>query len=37
MTLSELTRVFKMSVPGIGYAVERREKLVRDDDLKLVI
>lgn len=37
MTLSELANVFKMSVAGIGYAVERGEKLVRAGNLKLVI
>ena len=37
MTLSELARVFKMSVAGIGYAVERGEKLVQDDGFELVI
>jgi len=33
VTLSELASVFKMSVPGMGYAAERGEKLVRSDIL----
>ncbi len=37
MTLSELARVFKMSVAGTGYAVERGEELVRGDGFELVI
>ncbi len=36
MSLSELASVFKMSVPGIGYAVERGEKLVRSAHFELV-
>jgi len=35
--LSELASFFKMSAPGIGYAVERGEKMVRSDGFKLVI
>ncbi len=37
MSLSELASIFKMSAPGIGYAVERGEKMVRSDGFKLVI
>jgi len=37
MTLTELARTFKMSVPGIGYAVVRGEKLAQDRGLRLDI
>ncbi|MEA3544636.1 MAG: transposase, partial [Thermodesulfobacteriota bacterium] len=37
MSLSELARIFKMSVPGIGYAVVRGEAIVKDNDFNLVI
>jgi len=37
MSLSKLAGIFKMSVPGIGYAVERGEKLARIDGFKLVV
>ncbi|NOQ47296.1 MAG: transposase [Desulfobulbaceae bacterium] len=35
MSLSELARAFEMSVPGIGYAVERGKKLARSNKFKL--
>jgi len=35
-SLSELARAFAMSVPGIGYAVERGEKLARNNSFKLI-
>ena len=35
MSLSELASSFEMSVPGIGYAVARGEKLARSNKLKL--
>jgi len=37
ISLSELARTFKMSVPGIGYAVVRGEKIAKDNNLSLVI
>lgn len=37
LSLSELARTFKMSVPGIVYAVVRGERIVKDKDLKLII
>jgi chromosomal replication initiation ATPase DnaA len=37
MSLSELARAFKMSVPGIGYAVARGERIAKDKNLSLVI
>jgi REP element-mobilizing transposase RayT len=36
MSLSELSRTFKMSVPGIGYAVVRGEKIAKDNNFSLV-
>lgn len=36
-SLSELARTFKLSVPGIGYAVARGEKIAKDKNLSLVI
>ncbi len=35
VSLSELANSFEMSVPGIGYAVARGEKLARSNKLKL--
>ena len=35
MSLSSLAHTFKMSVPGIGYAVERGEKIARSNNLSL--
>lgn len=35
MSLSDLARVFEMSVPGIGYAVERGEKFARSNKFSL--
>lgn len=37
LSLSELARTFKMSVPGIGYAVARGEKIAKDKNLRLVV
>lgn len=37
MSLSELARVFSMSVPGIGYAVARGEQIAKDKNLSLDI
>ena len=37
LPLSELVYLFGMSTPGISYAVKRGEKLVRDNDFKLII
>ncbi|MCF6177771.1 MAG: transposase [Geopsychrobacter sp.] len=37
ISLSELARTFKMSAPGIGYAVVRGEKIAKDNNLRLVI
>jgi len=37
LSLSELARTFRMSVPGIGYAVVRGERIVKDRDLELLI
>lgn len=37
LSLSELARTFKMSVPGIGYAVTRGEKIAKDRNLSLLI
>ncbi|MFU8798353.1 MAG: transposase, partial [Gammaproteobacteria bacterium] len=37
ISLSELARTFKMSVPGIGYAVVRGERIAKDRNLSLDI
>ena len=37
VSLSELARTFKMSAPGVGYAVVRGERITRDRNLSLVI
>jgi REP element-mobilizing transposase RayT len=37
LSLSELARTFQMSVPGIGYAVVRGERIAKDKNLSLVI
>ncbi|MDA3903792.1 MAG: transposase [Desulfuromusa sp.] len=37
ISLSELARTFKMSAPGIGYAVVRGEKIAKDKKISLVI
>jgi chromosomal replication initiation ATPase DnaA len=37
LSLSELARTFKMSVPGIGYAVARGERIAKHKNLSLVV
>ena len=37
LSLSEMARTFNMSVPGIGYAVARGERIAKDKNLNLVI
>ncbi|MCF6266596.1 MAG: hypothetical protein L3J57_08635 [Desulfuromusa sp.] len=37
ISLSELARTYKMSVPGIGYAVVRGEEIAKNNNLSLVI
>lgn len=37
MSLSELARTFNMTVPGIGYAVTRGERIAKNKNLSLVI
>ena len=36
MSLSDLARAFEMSVPGVGYSVERGEKLALRNDFRLI-
>jgi hypothetical protein len=32
-----MARIFRMRVPGLGYAVVRGEKIVKKKDLKLLV
>ena len=36
MPLADLAREFEMSVPGIGYAVERGEVIAHDNKYQLI-
>jgi hypothetical protein len=36
MSLTDLDRHLGSSVPGVGYAVERREAIARDNNYQLV-
>ena len=36
MSLADLGRAFEMSIPGIGYAVEKGETLAHDNKYQLI-
>jgi hypothetical protein len=36
MSLTDLARHLRISVSGVGYAVERRETIARDNNYQLV-
>jgi len=36
MSLTDLARALEMSIPGVGYAVERGEAIVQDNKYQLI-